>query len=479
MVKAILVFYKPLFIRTVIYMLQSTEYRAKPYLAWFWRTNDFNKVMHRKSLVMTRPAKLLLRFTQVGMLLQYAASIFLGIWGAKNHKPGVPEYAFALFISTPLVWSQLIVLPLLLAKWFITKPYGFWQIRSSAKAFVNNPAIKIAVAGSYGKTSMKEILFTVLNEGKRVAATPANKNVAVSHASFAAGLNGDEEILIIEYGEGAPGDVASFSRTTKPSIGIITGIAPAHLDRYKTLDAAAADIFSLADYLGGKDVYINGESPEAIKKAKKNYHIYNQGGVLGWKVHSVKTSLEGLSFEMHRSSTRLKLKSPLLGRHQIGPLALAVALASELGLTNKQIETGIAKTESFEHRMQPRPLSGGWLIDDTYNGNLEGVKAGLALLSELPAERRIYITPGLVDQGKETAAIHREIGKHISAAKPDMVVLMKNSVSKFIEDGLKEHGFRGELLIESDPLEFYSNLDQLVAAGDVVLMQNDWPDNYN
>jgi UDP-N-acetylmuramyl pentapeptide synthase len=173
------------------------------------------------------------------------------------------------------------------------------------------------------------------------------------------------------------------------------------------------------------------------------------------------------------------LQSQLIGIHQVGPLAVVAALAAELGLTDKQIEAGIAATQPFEHRMQPYQLDGAWVIDDTYNGNIEGIRAGTALLKTLPARRKIYVTPGLVDQGPETQRVHEEMGEFIAAAMPNIVVLMQNSVTKFIEAGLKTGGYSGELIIEKDPLHFYTNLSLFVAKGDLVLMQNDWTDNYH
>lgn len=128
--------------------------------------------------------------------------------------------------------------------------------------------------------------------------------------------------------------------------------------------------------------------------------------------------------------------------------------------------------------MQPYQLGGAWIIDDTYNGNLEGLRAGTQLLAELPAQRKIYVTPGLVDQGAETERVHLAAGKLIAAAKPDIVVLMQNSVTDYIVLGLREAGYSGDLRIEEVPLDFYTNLNHFVAAGDLVLMQNDWTDNY-
>jgi UDP-N-acetylmuramoyl-tripeptide--D-alanyl-D-alanine ligase len=477
MLKGIIYLYRLKFAETIIYMLQATEYRIGSYLKWLWRVNDFRRVTYRKELVRTRRSQVLLIALKAGMLAQITISLIWGVWAIKRHNHS-GFFAIDLFAATPLVWSHLIVLPLILAKWTFVNPYNFFIVRAATKVFRNHPAIKNAVAGSYRKTTMKEILLSVTSQGKKVAATPANKNVAISHAQFAKSLSGDEEILIIEYGEGAPGDVPGFIKYTYPNIGVITGLAPAHLDKYKTLKHAGEDIFSLADYLGGKNIYINDESQAARTFIKKG-QIYNHTEAAGWKISNIKSSIEGVSFVLKKDSKSFRLTSSLLGIHQVGPLACAAAIADRLGLTKEQIEKGVAKIEPFEHRMQPRQAAGAWIIDDTYNGNIEGVLAGLKLLKDLPAKRKIYVTPGLVDQGNESSKVHHQLGKAIAEASPDMVILMRHSVTDDIIEGIKAGNFNGELIIEEDPLNFYTHLDQFLAAGDLILLQNDWPDNYN
>jgi UDP-N-acetylmuramoyl-tripeptide--D-alanyl-D-alanine ligase len=479
MLKAFLFIYTPRFSRTIIYMLQAVEYKIRAYLKWGWHTQDFRKVNYRKDLILTRPSKMLLKAFLLGEYLQMLLGVGLGGWAIYNHSTIFTAIALALFLGAPIIWSHLIIVPLVLGDWFVIKPLYGKEIKKSVGTFKKHPAVKIAIAGSYGKTSMKEILLTVLGEGKKVAATPANKNVSISHARFAQKLNGDEDILVIEYGEGAPGDVAKFAKRTDPTIGVITGLAPAHLDQYKTLENAGKDIFSLADYLKGQKVYVNTEA-EAVKPFIKDSYIkFNSDEAAGWKISGIKQSIDGLIFTMKKGKDELRLKSRLLGEHQVAPLALAAALAHNFGLTTKQIQDGVAKVPAFEHRMSPYQLAGAWIIDDTYNGNIEGMKAGLQLLKALPAKRKIYVTPGLVDQGAKSPAIHQKLGQSIAAAQPDITVLIKHSVTEDITKGLEENGYKGELIIEDDPLNFYTNLDKFVAAGDIALMQNDWPDNYN
>jgi UDP-N-acetylmuramoyl-tripeptide--D-alanyl-D-alanine ligase len=463
---------------TLVYMLQSTEYQVMPYLRWYWHTQNFARVAKRRTLDPTLPARMLLLALWLGIALELAAALAFGWWWHAHGLTGGLAFGIALLFAYPVVWAHVIALPLVLGRLFIMKPREQMLVRASEHIFREHPGIKIAIAGSYGKTSMKELLSTVLSQGKTVAATPANKNVSISHAYFARKLTGEEDVLLIEYGEGAPGDVARFATTTHPTHAVITGLAPAHLDQYGSVAAAGRDIFSVAEYVKSGEVYVNQESLLTKPFIKRHFELYSAKGALGWKVGDVHVGLDGTRFTLKRRGKTMHVRSGLVGRHHVGPLALAATLAYELGLTIEQIEVGVSKTQPFEHRMQPYALDGAWIIDDTYNGNIEGIRVGTALLRELPGTRKIYVTPGLVDQGDETVPVHEEMGKLIAGAKPDIVVLMQNSAAPHIQAGLRAAKFKGELLVEPDPLSFYTNLSLFVAAGDVVLMQNDWPDHY-
>lgn len=478
MIHGFLSLYLPSYPRVLVYMLQNVEYRVGPYLKWYWRTKDFSTVMQRRSLDTTKSARLLLLVLRLGIVVQLLIGLlflYLGFW---HNLPGGVAFGVAIIVAYPVLWAHLLVVPLVVGRELSAKPKEQRQIASTNEIFARHKGVKIAVAGSYGKTTMKELLATVLAEGLKVAATPANKNVSSSHAKFAAKLTGKEDVLIIEYGEGGPGDVKRFAEHTHPTHAVITGLAPAHLDQYKSLQAAGKDIFSVADYLKGQQVYVNADSPEVKPFLKPSYELFSTQSALGWKISAVKINLAGTSFTLKKDKHSLKLHSHLIGRHQVGYLAFVAALALQLGLTDKQVTDGLAQTKPFEHRMQPYELAGAWVVDDTYNGNLEGIRAGTQLLKDIDAKRKIYVTPGLVDQGEETERVHVEVGKLIAHAQPDLVVLMQDSVTPFIQTGLDQAKFKGEVRIETNPLDFYTNLKHFVANGDLVVMQNDWTDNY-
>lgn len=477
--KKLLSRYSPQYPTAIVYMLQSTEYKAPEYLVWLKRVSNFNQVMYRRTLDKTTVARLLLLAVRLGIFIQIIVGLIIGYLGFIDSNYLLIIVGVVMILLYPFVWAYLLVAPLQLGRWLIINPRYRKQIKQSEKIFSSSKAYKIAVAGSYGKTSMKELLNTVLSEGKKVVATPENKNVAISHARFANKLKGDEEVLIIEFGEEEPGDVSAFAKTTHPDIGIITGLAPAHLNSYGTLEAAGEDIFSLADYVGEDNTFVNTQSESVNDFLKPNFKTYNCEHALGWDISKIKVDFSGTSFEMKKGDEKLVLHSGLMGMHQVGPLACVAAIAHKLGISREQIEKGVAKTVAYEHRMQPRQIAGAWVIDDTYNGNIEGMKAGLKLLEQLPGKRKIYVTPGLVDQGEENERVHLELGQAIAAAKPDKVVLMYNSATRFIQNGLDVGSYKGDVQIEHYPLDYYTNLEHILAAGDVVLMQNDWTDNYS
>ena len=460
-------------------MLQSSEYNTGDYVAWLHRTRDFSKVTKRGSLDLTKKVRLLLVFSYLLLgLMWFGAILILVVTGTEFIWAVL--VAIAILLIQPYLLAYGIVFPLWLGEVLIQKPKEKQMVASAKQKLASHTAVKIAIAGSYGKTSMREILAAVLGEGKKVAAPPYSYNTPIGISKFIEKLSGDEEVLIFELGEYYPGDIAVLCDLVQPDIGIITGINEAHLTKFKDISSTQATIFELGDYLSGKPLYVNTQN-ELVAQMSKDYKTisYNDSGCQDWKISDVKVDVGGTSFVTKNGKSSLQLHSGLIGRHQLGVLGCAIAVAQSLDLDQDHIGKGIAATKPFEHRMQPYQLNGAWIIDDTYNGNIDGIEAGLQLLRELEAKRKIYVTPGLVEQGAAAKEIHIRIGKRIAAAKPSEVVLMQNSVTNFIKQGLSKGGYKGKLKVETDPTRFYTNLDSFVADGDLVVMQNDWPDNYN
>lgn len=453
----------------LVYMLQQVEYHPGDFFRWIRRLPDLRRVMYRRSLIRTPKALALIALGYFIILFYIAGAAYAAIYSVLS---AIITLLLAPFLAT--LWLALIVLLVWL---YYEEPKRRALYKKTSKLMKDHPALKIAIIGSYGKTSIKELLAQILMTSKNVAYTPANKNVMISHARWAGSLKGDEEVLIMEFGEGAPGDIIKMAEMLHPSIAIITGLAPNHLDRYKTIDRLANDLLAISSYVEPDNLFYNADDHELKQRIKLGIG-YTDSSVAGWEIKDINVQIDGTSFALQKDSKRIQLHTKLLGRHNVGPIACAVALAVELGAPSEKIKQSIKNIEPYEHRMQPRSLNGAWLIDDTYNGNLTGMLAGLELLGELSAKRKIYVTPGLVDQGPETERVHTELGKAIAKAPPDQVVLMQNSVTKYIADAMKLHGYSGELRVVDDPLAYYQGLELTLAKGDLMLLQNDWTDNH-
>ena len=454
---------------TLVYMLQQVEYNPTKFLKWTLTFPNLLHVQKRGRLETTARVKLMLVIAYTTCLV---AIFMIALLALRQDAPVL----FMNLLLVPLFCIVAIYISTLLLQSLIINPKQSREILSAKQKITNSKALRIAVLGSYGKTTMKELLVTVLSEGKKVVATPGNKNVLISHARWVNNATmGDEDVLVFEYGEAEPGDIARLAAFSKPDMAVVTGIAPAHMDSYPNPEAVAQDFATISDTVKPGNIYFN--DAETLM-SKINGISYSAAGMGVWRVKNVKVAFDGTKFELKKDKEALKLHTGLLGTHQIGPLVAVVTIAKKLGLSNEQIISGVAKTKPFEHRMQPRQLHGAWIIDDTYNGNIEGMRAGLNLLKTLSGKRKIYVTPGLVDQGVETEWVHTELGVLIAKANPDKVVLMQNSVTAFIRTGLKQEDYHGEIVVETNPLEYYTNLEHFLANGDVVMLQNDWPDSY-
>lgn len=474
MIKNWLTRYHPKYVRALVYMLQASEYNIDDYLRWHSRANDFGNIEHRKQLVKTSKAVLILIVAWLMVVSLFVLAIFV-LLSAES----ILDYAVGIIIliASPYILAYLLLLPVFVikvAQW----PVKYSVVKRATQKLSQHPSLKIAIAGSYGKTSMREILKTVISEGKKVSAAPHSYNTPLGIAKFVSELDDNDEVLIFEFGEYYPGDVAELSQMVKPDMGLITGVNQAHLEKFKTLERTVSTIFELADWLGNKPVYVNGENSLAKTHSKSDFILYSREGVGSWKIKDAQTSLAGTKFVLYNDSQEIPLSSKLLGLHQVGPLAAAAHVALALGLSVDQVKAGIEKTAPFDHRLQPKIDNGVVIIDDSYNGNPDGVQAIIEFLATLTDHRRWYVTPGLVEMGDQSEEIHKKIGTALAEAQIEKIVLMKNSVTGHIADGLKQAEYKGEIIWFDDAIKAYNSLPQMTVAGDVVVLQNDWPDQY-
>jgi len=322
-------------------MLQASEYNIRNYLRWYHTTKNFTHVEKRKQLVKTPKALVLLSVAWIIVLsLLYVVLCF--VW--RGTAPLNYIFSLLILLFAPYALAYGIATLLLVGTICIQWPAHYFIIKKARRRLAAHKAFKIAIAGSFGKTSMREIIKTVVGEGKRVATPGGSHNTPLGISAFIRNLKGDKDVLIFELGEYYPGDVRALCELVQPDLGIITGVNEAHLQKFKSLDATTRTIFELAQWLGKKPLYVNAENKLAREYASKEHIRYTSNGIGEWKALDPHTDLSGTSFVLSMHDQKLKLTSKLLGLHQIGPLLAACAIAARLGIPFDKIQKGIAKT---------------------------------------------------------------------------------------------------------------------------------------
>lgn len=348
----------------------------------------------------------------------------------------------------------------------------------------------IAVAGSYGKTTVKEMLAAVLSEKFKTLATPGNVNTPIGISRvILRKLTSETEVFIVEMGEHYPGDLRALTELARPDITVITGINEAHMERFGTFDRLLNGIFEAAD--GTKEnglLILNADNPHIVSeythhRGHRDFAFYSaHGSPLSEYLPEESRFREdgsGMTFRLSDADGPLgEVALSLIGGYAPGAAVAAVIAGRRLGMAFPEIVRGLAKVNPAPHRLEIVPSGNGVLvIDDSYNGNPEGARYAIEALARFKDRRKVYITPGLVESGVRAEAVHREIGKEL-AGVADVIVLIRNSVTPFIADELEKKGFTGEIHWFKSAADAHAAVPEIVRAGDVIVFQNDWPDNY-
>jgi UDP-N-acetylmuramoyl-tripeptide--D-alanyl-D-alanine ligase len=456
-------------------MLQASEYYINDYLEWLFRVKDFNKIIKTGKLEYT--VKSVTVFISIYLLYLMAILtvilIFLTYFDTYSYLP------LLALIIVPYMLAYLSIIPVIILKYLFQKPYEIIIAQKLKQKVGNHKAIKIAISGSYGKTTMREILRTVISAEKKVAAPGGSINTLLGINGFVKSLDGDEDVVIFELGEHYPGDIRKLCEIIRPDIGVITGINEAHLQRFKSIENTVATIYEISEFLEDMPLYINGDDGLVMSRSNKAFTTFNTAGCNLVEVNSASSNLEGTVINFSFNDETIKVKSKLLGLHLVGVLSAAADIALLIGMKSENIKKGLEQTEPFPRRLERKDLPSGVIVlDDSYNGNPTGVKAVLDFLEDIKGHKIFYVTSGLVEMGEKSKEVHYKIAKQIVGAKIDTVILVKTSGAELIGDGLKEYNFKGRVLWYDNTQDAYAALPQITVSGDVVLLQTDWPDQY-
>ena len=431
------------------------------------------------------PLRLTPRLVRLGIitaLLAFGTSFFLLWFGSTIVNGWIIGFSFialtALMLPEFILGAHYILYPYeaLVRRYFIRKATK----KLESETYIN--LIRIGITGSYGKTSVKNILATMMAKKFRTAVSPASFNTPMGFAKTINDvLKPEHEVLIMEMGLRYTFDIEYLCRLFKPQHGILTAIGTAHIETMKTQDAIKREKAKLVQAIPPQGIAIlNGQSP-LCGVVYKELSLENKILVkLDDVTKNVKVSESGCEFDLVLGEDVVPCKTELLGRHNIENIALCALLAYRLGVSSQQIQEAIAELKPTPHRLQLiRAENGVIILDDSYNASEQGTKAGLEVLALFSGGKKIVQTPGIVELGSHSTQVNRNFAKRI-ATVADEVIIINDANKQSLLDGLAEANFPTEKIhIFKTLAEAVAVYPTILKRGDVLLLANDLPDLFN
>lgn len=367
----------------------------------------------------------------------------------------------------------------------VEKGVSNWYINDAKKRLREMPNLKvIGVTGSYGKTSMKYYLKTLLQNKYSVLMTPGNFNTPLGVTiTVRRDLKPTHEIFICEMGARHVGDIKEVCDIAHPDMGIITSIGPQHLETFFTMENIQKTKFELADALPtGGLLFLNGDNEYIQEKAteySEKIFYYSEKDGEGYRAKDVSVSQLGTEFTVvtpDGEEERFTMK--LIGAHNVINVVGAIGVAHSLGMSLKELKVPVRRIQPVEHRMEMKPHGDVTIIDDAYNSNPVGSKAAVETLKMFDGIR-ILITPGMVELGDKEEEYNYKFGTY-AADCCDYILLVGAKHTKPIYDGVLSKDFPKEKLFVFDKLEEALNQAYRIKGQGqkYILLENDLPDNY-
>lgn len=388
----------------------------------------------------------------------------------------------SLFSSINISMANILITPL-------EKAINLGYLRSARKRIRHFKPRVIGITGSYGKTGTKDILSFILSAKYKVLKTPGSYNTPMGICKVVRGqLGHEQEIFVVEMGARNRGDIKELCDLVRPKIGILTAIGPQHLEMFKTMDSLIKTKYELIEslppdgtaVLNGDDGYCN-DLAEKTRIKVVRYGIEKLNNHKNLVASDISTDIHGINFTVRNmDGEETQFRAKLLGNHNVYNILAATAVALELGMSLTEISDRVKLLEPSPHRLQLVYGQGGVIvIDDSYNSNPVGAKTALEVLASFKNHRKILVTPGMVELGDEEYEQNRILGTEASNVC-DIVLLVGVKRIQPILQGLTEAGFPEERIATFASLtEATGHLRKILRRGDVVLFENDLPDNYN
>lgn len=518
--------YSFLKLRAQLHMLQLNSYFLDRYLAYcqrsltkLWDIRDLEPLFAFLGVWMASPdltllisvliySKILLSYqppTNIKKKLVFTAriwrltSVCALVWLAGYYccwQLWVTESTNYLLVTVLVLLGYILLLPLILSFCnILVIPIEYliyrYYFNDAKRILAGLDGLKrVAITGSFGKTTTKYILNALLSDKFITLKTPSSYNTPMGVAKVVREqLRPLHQVLVTEMSARLPGDIRELCKMVRPQYGLITAIGEQHLEYFKDLKHIQDTKYELIDELpkdGSGIAFFNLDDPNSkvlIERTKKVRVVTFslKSPKADYYAGDIGARADGSYFKLWIRGVLQKetFNTILLGETNLCDIVAAIAVASELGVSTDRLAAIIPTITPVPHRLELRVGANGTvLIDDSYNANPIGSKQALEVLSSFAGGRKFMVTPGMIELGKREDYYNHEFAK-AAARVCDYVIIVGKHCRHALLAGLQEANYPGEQIIMTE--DFYQardHLQQVTKAGDVVLFENDFTDDY-
>jgi len=502
------------------HMLQLSSYQFQGYFR-FLRTSNKNKnIVHIIMGIIMLVTGFVFNYILLALLVVIYSVICLFMYRPVQAKKKfvVTQRVQRLFITDGIIFAIILVLFVSLngpASYVIAAVFfGLFPLITALANLINKPVEKqvnqyyindakrilrehpnlriIGVTGSYGKTSVKYYLNTLLSEGFRVLITPESFNTPMGVVRTIRGdLQNTHEVFVCEMGARHVGDIKEICDIVHPDDGVVTSIGPQHLETFHNQQNIINTKYELLDAVEEKKntdkqqrqhlKWVNYDNDFIHDNMKYSDAItYGTREGAAYRASDVSVSRAGTSFKVTGpDGVSENFTTKLIGPHNVQNVVGAIAVAASLGIPMNKLKMAVRRLQPVSHRLELIQRGPITILDDAYNSNPAGAKTAIETLSLFTDTVKILVTPGMVELGAKENELNKEFGRQASEVC-DYIILVGEKQTEYIKKGALENGFSEEKLFVKNTLNEATALMYELDAGKekVILLENDLPDNY-
>jgi UDP-N-acetylmuramoyl-tripeptide--D-alanyl-D-alanine ligase len=331
----------------------------------------------------------------------------------------------------------------------------------------------IGVTGSAGKTTTKETIAHVLGTRQTVLKSLGNLNNHFGMPLQLLKLEPEHETAVIEMGMSHAGEITALAKLAQPDCGVVTMVAPVHLEFFESIAGIARAKYELIESLSPGGIAVLNADDEYVSQFGRDFH----GRVVTFGRHASadvsaqnleSRGSEGSAFDIVADGQRAQALLPLLGEHNIYNALAAVAVGLQYGVPLDMAADALAALSAGDKRGEILKVNGATLINDCYNSNPKALDSMVGSLPKIPAERRIVVAGEMLELGSSGEQMHRECGRRMAESGVDLLIGVRG-LAKAIVEGARGSGLKAEFV--TTPEEAGEWLKRELRPGDVVLLK--------